>query len=312
MSDTKESTSLDKGDLLHVGEMSKLPLIQQNVERSYGLDSSASIKSSEASALGSAIDAGLIEADLHGVSFAEVTPLSIGIETMGGVMTKLIKRNTSIPVRVSQTFTTALENQPSVSFKVYQGEREIAKRNKLLGHFDLNGIPPAPRGVPQIEVTFDVDSNGILHVSARELKTAKEQNVTITSSGALSEAQVKEAIRDAELNAEADKRLRVLADIINSAESEIYRAEKYLHEHKESIPGDYNNKINTDLNILKASLGSGDAILIAANIKTLFQSLLKAHESIEGNSLLYTIYPSDGNENDDYGDVPLDGEPREI
>ena len=215
-------------EVILVGGMTRMPLVQQKVKEFFGKDPHKGINPDEVVAIGAAIQAGVLRGDVKDVLLLDVTPLSLGIETMGGVMTKIIPRNTTIPTKKSQVFTTAADNQTSVTVHVLQGEREMASDNKSIGRFDLVGIPPAPRGVPQIEVTFDIDANGIMNVSAKDLGTGKEQSIRITASSGLSEEEVDRMVKEAEANAEEDKKKKELAELRNQADTLVYSTEKSL------------------------------------------------------------------------------------
>lgn len=251
--------SKDIEEIVMVGGMTRMPLIQKKVEEFFGKKPNVSVNPDEVVAMGAAVQAGVLQGDVKDVLLLDVTPLSLGIETMGGVFTKLIEKNTTIPASKSQIFSTAADNQPSVEIKVFQGEREMAADNKMLGQFNLTGIPPAPRGVPQIEVTFDIDANGILNVKAADKGTGKEQTITITASSGLSDEEIEKMKQDAETHADEDKKKREEIEVKNVADTMVYTVEKMLTEHKDKISDEEKKTIEEKLEALK-QVKDGDDI----------------------------------------------------
>ena len=259
-------------EVILVGGSTRMPKVQQVVKELFGKEPSKGVNPDEAVAVGAAIQGGILGGDVKEVLLLDVTPLSLGIETMGGVFTRLIPRNTTIPTRKSQIFSTAADSQPSVSIHVLQGEREMASQNRTLGRFDLVGIPPAPRGVPQFEVTFDIDANGIVHVSAKDLGTGKEQHIRIETSSGLSEEEINRMVKDAEANAEADKREKEKVEVKNNADAMIYSTEKSLKELGDKLSDAEKQAINDSIAALKKSL-EGDNV---EDIKEKTEALQKA------------------------------------
>lgn len=276
-----EDAGIKKNDIhevVLVGGMTRMPKVIQKIKDFFGKEPNKGVNPDEVVALGAAVQAGVLQGDVKDVVLLDVTPLSLGIETLGGAFTKLIDRNNAIPTKKSQVFSTAENNQTAVSIIVFQGERQIAKDNKLLGQFTLEGIPPAPKGIPQIEVSFDVDANGILHVSAKDKGTGKEQKITIQSSGGLSKDDIEKAIRDAESNAEEDKKRKELIEIENQANSLIYSTEKNLQEYGDKISPEDKGKIEHDLDALKKALESKDPNDMKSKTDALMQSSMKMGE----------------------------------
>ena len=267
-------------EVLLVGGSSRMPKVQEVVKSIFGKEGSKAVNPDEAVAVGAAIQGGVLKGDVKDVLLLDVTPLSLGIETMGGVMTKLIPRNTTIPTKKSQIFSTAVDGQTAVSIHVLQGEREMADQNRTLGNFDLTGIPAAPRGVPQIEVTFDIDANGIVHVSAKDNGTGKEQHIQITSSSGLSEEEINRMVKDAEANAAADKERRESVDAKNEADSLIYATEKSLKDLGDKVSGADKQKIEDAIAALKKALETSNTADIKAKTEDLKQASYKIAEEI--------------------------------
>jgi len=274
----------DIDEVILVGGSTRIPAVQQLVKDLFGRDPHKGVNPDEVVAMGAAIQGGILGGDVKDVLLLDVTPLSLGIETLGGVFTRLIERNTTIPTRKSQIFSTAADNQTAVSIKVLQGEREMASQNRLLGNFDLVGIPPAPRGVPQIEVAFDIDANGIVHVSAKDLGTGKEQKIRIESSSGLNESEIEKMVRDAEQNAERDKQERAKVEARNEADNLIYGTEKSLSDYGEKITEEDKQTIQSAISELKAAMESDDAEQIKAKSEALKQASYKLAEEVYKNA----------------------------
>lgn len=277
-------TPRELDEVLLVGGMTRVPKVQQLVSELFGKEPSKGVNPDEAVAMGAAIQGGILKGDVKELLLLDVNPLSLGIETLGGVATKLITRNTTIPTKKSQVFSTAADGQTQVGIKVLQGEREMAADNKVLGQFDLVGIPPAPRGVPQIEVTFDIDANGIVNVSARDKATGKEQAITIQPSGGLSEADIQNMVKEAEMYSQKDQERKKLIEAKNQADNTIYSVEKSLNEYKDKLPANIVNEIESAVADLKKAIEGEDTDKILANIEAATKASMKIGQHLQQQS----------------------------
>ena len=270
----------DVADVVLVGGMTRMPRVREVVKEFFGKDPHTGVNPDEVVAMGAAIQAGVLQGDVKDVLLLDVTPLSLGIETLGGVFTRMIDRNTTIPTKRSQVFSTADDNQSAVTIRVFQGEREMAADNKMLGQFDLVGIPPAPRGVPQIEVTFDIDANGIVNVSAKDKGTGKEQQIRIQASGGLSDDDIEKMVKEAESFAEEDKKRRAGAEAKNNAESLIHTTERQLSEHGDKVDAEVKTEIENAIAEAKSAVEGGDADQMTEKTNALAQSAMKLGEAM--------------------------------
>ena len=270
----------DIQEVVLVGGMTRMPKVIQVVKDFFGKEPHRGVNPDEVVAIGAAVQGGVLKGDVKDVLLLDVTPLSLGIETLGGVFTKLIERNTTVPTKKSQVFSTAADNQTAVTIRVFQGEREMANDNKLLGQFDLVGIPPAPRGMPQIEVTFDIDANGIVHVSAKDLATQKEQSIKITASSGLSKEEVEKLVRDAQTHTEEDKKRRKAAEAKNQADNLLYQTEKNLKEHGDKVSAEDRTKIEEAVTALKKAMEGNDPDAIESATQTLTSASHKLAEEM--------------------------------
>ncbi|HIM45840.1 MAG TPA: molecular chaperone DnaK, partial [Alphaproteobacteria bacterium] len=267
-------------EVILVGGMTRMPKVIETVKNFFGREPHKGVNPDEVVAVGAAIQAGVLQGDVKDVLLLDVTPLSLGIETLGGVFTRLIDRNTTIPTKKSQVFSTAEDGQSAVTIRVFQGEREMAADNKILGQFDLVGIPPSPRGVPQIEVTFDIDANGIVNVSAKDKATGKEQQIRIQASGGLSDEDIDRMVHDAESHAEEDKKRKELVEVRNHGEAMIHSVEKMLEEHGDKVGAEEKGDIETKIEDLKGVLTSEDSAEIGAKMEQLGQASMKLGEAV--------------------------------
>lgn len=271
-------SAADIDEVILVGGMTRMPKVQQKVKEIFGKEPHKGVNPDEVVAIGAAVQGGVLKGDVKDVLLLDVTPLSLGIETLGGVMTKLIEKNTTIPTKKSQVFSTAADSQPAVSIHVLQGEREMAANNKTIGRFELTDLPPAPRGVPQIEVTFDLDANGILHVSAKDLGTGKEQSIRITASSGLSEDEIQRMQKDAEAHADEDRKRKEIVETKNQADSMIYATEKSMKDLGDKVDSETKNKVQVEIDSLKKLMEADDVEAIKKGLESLTQASHKLAE----------------------------------